>query len=115
MRRFANGLGLEQGSQILFSDFVDDGVMWTGSGPREVRQTQSFAKGFIAPPVVTCSISMWDIAHQSNSRVDLSAESVSAAGFEIVFRTWGDTRVARVRVEWLAIGPIRDEDAWDVP
>ena len=115
MRRFANGLGLEQGSRILFSDFIDDGAMWTGTGPRNVCEAQSFAKGFLAPPVVMCSISMWDIAHQSNSRVDLSAENVSETGFDIVFRTWGDTRVARVRVDWLAIGPTRDHDDWDVP
>lgn len=114
MKRFGSGLGVDQGSRILFADFVDGGAMWTGSGPREVRQTQRFADGFVAAPVVTIGISMWDIASQSNSRVDISAENVTATGFEIVFRTWGDTRVARVRADWLAIGPTRDEDVWDV-
>jgi hypothetical protein len=32
----------------------------------------------------------------------------------IVFRTWGDTRVARVRADWLAIGEVRGEDDWQV-
>ena len=32
------------------------------------------------------------------------AEGISPEGFEIVFRTWGDTKVARVRVAWQAIG-----------
>ena len=30
----------------------------------------------------------------------------------MVFRTWGDTRVARIRADWTAIGAIIDEDNW---
>ncbi|MFT7047363.1 MAG: hypothetical protein ACJAYH_002651, partial [Celeribacter sp.] len=26
----------------------------------------------------------------------------------------GDTRVARVRADWMAIGPVRHADDWDV-
>ena len=32
----------------------------------------------------------------------------------MVFRTWGDTRVARMRIAWIAIGALSDEDDWDV-
>jgi hypothetical protein len=32
----------------------------------------------------------------------------------IVFRTWGDTRVARVRADWLAIGALPHEDDWEI-
>jgi hypothetical protein len=114
MRRFGGPTGIEQGTRILFSDFVDDGAMWTGAGPREVRHGQSFTEPFAEPPVVTIGISMWDIDHNTNSRVDISAENVTAQGFEIVFRTWADTRIARIRADWMAIGPARDEDDWDV-
>ncbi len=114
MRRFSGAIGIEQGSRILFSDFAHDGAMWTGEGPREVRQAQVFKEPFLAPPAVTVGISMWDIDHKTNSRVDIGAENVSAKGFEIVFRTWADTRVARIRADWIAIGPARDEDDWDV-
>ncbi len=100
---------------ILFNDFAHDGAMWVGEGAREARRSQLFDEPFLSPPVVSLGISMWDIDHQSNSRVDISAEGVTAEGFEIVFRTWGDTRVARIRADWLAIGPVRDEDGWDVP
>ena len=34
--------------------------------------------------------------------------------FDIVFRTWGDTRVARVRVAWIALGAVANDDGWDV-
>jgi hypothetical protein len=114
MRRFSGVLGVEQGSKILFSDFSHDGPMWTGSGPREVRVSQEFGEPFQAPPVVSVTVSMWDIDHQSNSRIDISAEAITRAGFEIVFRTWGDTRIARIRADWTAIGPARDDDDWEV-
>lgn len=114
MRRFSAAIGIEQGTKILFSDFAHDGAMWTGAGPREVRHHQPFEEAFVDPPVVTVGISMWDIDHKTNSRVDISAENVTAQGFEIVFRTWADTRIARIRAEWMAIGQARDEDDWDV-
>jgi len=114
MKRFNGPIGIEQGSRILFSDFAHDGAMWTGCGPREVRQQERFRDAFVEPPMVQLGISMWDIDHAMNSRVDISAENVTAEGFEIVFRTWADTRIARIRADWMAIGKARDEDAWDV-
>jgi hypothetical protein len=114
MRRFSGAIGIEQGTKVLFSDFAHDGAMWTGTGPREVRHKQAFAEQFQDTPVVTVGISMWDIDHDTNSRVDISAENITATDFEIVFRTWGDTRIARIRAEWTAIGPTRGEDDWEV-
>jgi hypothetical protein len=114
MRRFSGVIGVDQGTRILFSDFAHDGAMWTGEGPREVRQEHVFKEPFIAPPAMTVGISMWDIDHKTNSRVDISAENVTADGFEIVFRTWADTRIARIRADWMAIGVVRDEDDWEV-
>jgi len=114
MKRFSGVIGVDQGSRILFNDYAHDGAMWTGEGPREVRVAQAFDQAFLEVPVVSIGISMWDIDRSSNSRVDMSAENVTPAGFEIVFRTWGDSRVARIRADWMAIGPTRDEDDWDV-
>jgi hypothetical protein len=51
---------------------------------------------------------------KTNQRADLTAEEVTAEGFTIVFRTWGDTRVARVRADWLAVGGAKGGDDWDV-
>lgn len=110
----ANQIGLEQGSKVLFSDFEHDGDMWTGQGPREIRVKETFAEAFRAPPLVHLSISMWDLDQNTNQRGDIAAEAVTAEGFDIVFRTWADTRVARIRCDWLAIGEVSDEDLWDV-
>jgi hypothetical protein len=114
MKRLSGIIAVQQGSRILFSDFAHDGAMWTGSGPREVRQIQEFDEPFLEPPAVTVGISMWDIDHQANARVDISADNITVKGFEIVFRTWSDSRIARIRADWMAIGAARDEDNWDV-
>jgi hypothetical protein len=114
MKKLSGPVGIEQGSMILFNDFAHDGAMWTGNGPREVRQVQVFNQPFVEEPVVMTGISMWDIDHKTNSRIDISAENVTPKGFEIVFRTWGDTRVARIRADWTAFGRTRDEEDWDV-
>lgn len=114
MKRFSGVIGVDQGSRVLFNDYAHDGAMWTGDGPREVRVPQGFSQPFLQPPVVTIGISMWDIDRNSNSRVDIAAEAVTASGFEIVFRTWADTRVARIRADWVAIGQTRDDEDWDV-
>lgn len=115
MKRISSGsVGIEQGSRVLFSDFADGGVMWTGQGARESRHLVAFKEAFSEPPSVMASMSMWDIDHKHTSRADITAENISETGFHLVFRTWGDTRVARVRAEWMAIGPVKSEDDWEL-
>ncbi|WP_323005966.1 H-type lectin domain-containing protein [Pseudorhodobacter sp.] len=115
MKRFsAHTMGVQQGSRVLFSDFADGGAMWTGQGPRESRYRVQFPETFMGEPAVTVSISMWDMDQKSNSRADISTQEVTAEGFYLVFKTWGDTRVARIRADWMAIGRVKDEDDWDL-
>lgn len=115
MRKFSTGsIGVQQGSRVLFSDFVNGGVMWTGEGDRESRHIVTFKEPYREPPVVHVSLTMWDTDNQTNARADISAENVTAEGFHLVFKTWSDTRIARVRADWMAIGPVADEDDWDV-
>ena len=115
MRRLSKFLvGVDQGSIVLFSDYQHGGAMWTGSGPRELRQLVSFSERYSTPPAVQVTISMWDMDKKSNQRADISADMVTEEGFALVFRTWGDTRVARVRADWLAIGELPSEDDWNV-
>ena len=115
MKRIYSGrLAIQQGSRMLFSDYADDGTMWAGSGDRESRHIVTFKDPFVEPPAVMVGISMWDIDHKHNARADILAERVTEEGFHIVFRTWGDTRIARIRADWTAIGAVSDEDDWDV-
>ncbi|TNE64017.1 MAG: hypothetical protein EP336_16165 [Rhodobacteraceae bacterium] len=114
LRIDSHQLGITQGSFVLFSDFQDGGAMWTGKGPRELRRVVEFDEAFMRLPLVQVSLSMLDIDHSTNHRVDISAEMVTEDGFVIVFRTWGDTKIARVRADWTAFGAVRHEDDWDL-
>jgi hypothetical protein len=44
----------------------------------------------------------------------MQAEDITNAGFVIVFRTWGDTKVARCRVAWQSMGAVRADNVWDL-
>lgn len=113
-RLSSNRIGVDQGSLMLFSDFADGGEMWAGKGARERRRRVTFSETYLEPPSVTVGISMFDLDRMTNQRSDISAENITAQGFEIVFRTWSDTRIARVRADWMAIGALRDDDMWEV-
>lgn len=115
MRKLRNHLiGVQQGSHIMFSDFEDGGPMWTGTGPREVRIRVPFDEPFKTPPVIIACLAMFDIDEATNQRVDLTHGEVTTTAFDLVFRTWGDTRVARARADWTAMGEVRADDEWDI-
>lgn len=107
-------IGIAQGDVVLFSDFEHDGIMWTGEGPRQTRSAVVFSEPFRAPPSVRVWLTMWDVSNTTNMRMDVQAEDVTDTGFAIVFRTWADTKVARIRVGWQAIGEVPHADDWDV-
>ena len=107
-------MGMDQGDVVLFSDFDSDGEMWAGDGPRLIRKAVTFSETYDNPPSVMVALSMWDFSHDANVRADIQAEAITTKGFDIVFRTWGDTKVARVRVAWQSIGGVSGEEAWDV-
>lgn len=105
-------MGVAQGEEVLFSDYEHDGEMWKGRGDRERRKHIAFAATFRAEPMVHVALTLWDTDSGTNARMDISADKVTPEGFDLVFRTWGDTRVARVRVRWMAIGAAHHADDW---
>ena len=88
--------------------------MWTGHGQRERRKHIKFAEEYKTPPTVQLSPSLWDLDTATIMRADIAAENVTRTGFDMVFRTWGDTRVARIRITWMAVGEMSELDDWDV-
>jgi hypothetical protein len=113
MKRLRNHLiGVDQGDVPLFSDFEDGGEMWTGTGPRERRKAVKFSSVYRHPPAVQVGLSLSDMDSAHNTRAEVKAEKITEKGFDLVFRTWGDTRIARVRMSWLAIGELAYEDDW---
>ncbi|WP_299077331.1 H-type lectin domain-containing protein [uncultured Ruegeria sp.] len=107
-------IGIDQGEEVLFSEFADGGQMWTGDGPRERRTEIAFSQPFRSVPVVQIGVSLWDVDTSSALRAEVQAEEVTVEGFYAVFRTWSDTRIARIRVAWTAIGEVANEDDWDI-
>lgn len=108
-----HSIGVERGSVVLVADVDDSGEMWTGAGQRSRSVGVTFSAAFFGPPEVMVSLDMWDMDRGTNQRVDISATQVTETGFEILLRTWGDTRIARARAAWLAIGALPPEDGDD--
>lgn len=116
MKKLQNHLiGIDQGEILLFSDFEDDGEMWAGDGPRHAVRPVVFSEVYKSTPVVQAALSMWDLDKQTNARADIRAEDVTCEGFNLVFRTWGDTRIARARAIWTSIGEMPHDGDWDIP
>lgn len=107
-------IGVDSGMAHVFSDFADEGEMWAGEGKRARSVLVQFSEPFLLPPTVQVGFSMWDVSNATNSRVDISAEDITETGFTAVFRTWGDTKVARMRANWMAIGEVENDEIWDV-
>ncbi|WP_417714590.1 H-type lectin domain-containing protein [Pseudophaeobacter arcticus] len=106
--------GIAQGDVEVFSEFDSGGSMWMGEGERERRLHLRFDDAFAAPPAVQVTASLMDMDHTAAYRAELVAEEITTEGFDIVFRTWSDSRVARVRAAWMAIGDMPFEDDWVV-
>jgi hypothetical protein len=115
MKRLRSHLiGIDQGDTLLFSDFQNNGEMWTGRGQRERCGRIKFSEAFRFPPTVQTSVSLWDMDAATVIRADVSAKSVTEDGFDLVFGTWGDSSIARVRIGWIAMGELSDDEDWDV-
>ncbi|NDW48023.1 H-type lectin domain-containing protein [Ruegeria sp. PrR005] len=110
----AHRMAIQQGDVAMFSDYENGGDMWTGSGNRERRHTVRFKQAFRSAPAIVVGISLWDVDTGAAVRAEVKADDVTPDGFDIVFRTWADTRVARLRIGWTAIGEVSNEDDWDV-
>lgn len=105
-------IGIAQGDEALFTDYANGGEMWAGTGDRERRKRVVFDPPFRVAPVVHVALSLWDTDRDTNARMEVCAENIATDGFDIVFRTWADSRIARVRVGWMAIGAAHHEDDW---
>ena len=88
--------------------------MWAGTGERAVRHKVAFENGFQEKPVVQLSITLMDADSNQHLRYSLNVEKITKNEFEVVFKTWSDSRFARVWVSWTAYGQVPDPDMWDV-
>jgi hypothetical protein len=111
---YSSVTGIDQGSVQLFSDFEDDGEMWSGDGDRERSIPVLFSEVFKTAPSVFITLELLDLHSGANHRTVTLAENITEQGFDAVLRTWGDTRIARARATWIAIGEVKGDEDWEI-
>lgn len=113
-RMAAHVMGVERGSIMLFSDFKDGGVMLIGQGPCEVRRVVESCERFLSPLVAHVWLSMWvvdlETTSASSSRPTSSTRKASSSSSAL----GADTRITRVRADWIAIGGASSDDDREV-
>jgi len=76
----------------------------TEGSDRVARLQVAFSRPFASAPLVQLGLTGFDISERDCARLTVTAENVTAQGFEIAVGTWFNTRVWRVEVSWLALG-----------
>lgn len=93
-----------QGTVDLVTYDEGKGPLWTGEGERSCSVFVPFDVSFSAPPVVHASLALFDFHCATNQRLSLRVRGIDEHGFVAELRTWGDTRVARTSITWMAFG-----------
>lgn len=86
----------------LFRHVDPDAYMWVGDGDRSVIMPIKFERRLETNPLVFLSLQSIDASQGHNLRFDLSAENVTTRGFDVVFSTWFDTKIASCSISWFA-------------
>ena len=75
-----------------------------GDGVRAYSGRVAFDRSFNAPPVVQIGITGFDIDNGDNARLNVGIKNVDVTGFDVELRTWLNTRIWSVDLNWFAIG-----------
>jgi hypothetical protein len=74
------------------------------NGVRTFTGRVTFERAFQAPPVVQIGITGFDIDNGDNARLNVGIIEVDGEGFDVELRTWWNSRLWSVDLNWLAIG-----------
>lgn len=77
----------------------------SGSSEEIQQQFVGFGRAFSAPPTIVIGTVTLDAHKDRNLRYDVWVDNVTATGFVAYFKTWSDTELYLLTVEWLAYGP----------
>jgi hypothetical protein len=75
-----------------------------GDGVRTFSGRVTFEREFAAAPVVQIGITGFDIDNGDNARLNVGIIGVDGRGFDVELRTWWNSRLWSVDLNWLAIG-----------
>jgi hypothetical protein len=90
-----------------FVRFTNGGhYMNTGKGERTYEERIYFEEKYEKIPHVMTSISGLDEDNKDSSaiRIELKEEKIDTAGFNLIIRTWDDSRLFNIKVTWTAFG-----------
>jgi hypothetical protein len=73
-------------------------------GIRTFAGRVTFERAFDAPPVVQIGITGFDIDNGDNARLNVGITGVDGTGFDVELRTWWNSRLWSVDLNWIAIG-----------
>jgi hypothetical protein len=73
-------------------------------GVRSYTGHVRFERAFQAPPVVQIGITGFDIDNGANARLNVGIVAVDSEGFDVELRTWWNSRLWSVDLNWIAIG-----------
>lgn len=76
----------------------------TGTGKREFTRHVDFKEAYVEKPVVVLAISGLDVLNAANNRITATATNVTPTGFDINYKTWADSQIWSVFLNWTAFG-----------
>jgi hypothetical protein len=81
---------------------LDEGL--ESGGARAFTGHIAFERTFAGPPVVQVGITGFDIDRGDNARLNVGILDIDERGFTLQLRTWWNTKLWSVDLNWLAIG-----------
>ena len=80
--------------------------MNTGEGERTYEERIYFEEKYEKIPHVIASISGLDESNDISPtvRIELKVENIDTAGFNLIIRTWNDSKLFNVKVSWTVFG-----------
>ncbi|MFN6395732.1 MAG: H-type lectin domain-containing protein [Aphanizomenon sp.] len=76
----------------------------TGTGNREFTSHVDFKEAYAQKPVVVLAISGLDVLNAANNRITATATNVTPRGFDINYKTWANSQIWSVFLNWTAFG-----------
>lgn len=76
----------------------------TGTGKREFTSHVDFKEAYAQKPVVVLAISGLDVLNAANNRITATATNVTPTGFDINYKTWANSQISSVFLNWTAFG-----------
>jgi hypothetical protein len=75
-----------------------------GTGERKFSTHVNFPEPYQEPPVVVLSLSGLDVLNNANNRVTVKPINITQKGFDVEYKTWGDTKIQSVFLNWTSFG-----------